>query len=164
MDCQINPRTNRIVAMQSRLARYFPDEPELRSDLCADVELLSVETIGSPPLNYFLGCSKFKALFLNCTSFVSACPQGQKNRHQKVDIKKEPISASGSMNHWMPVPFNENIMAKGSQEPRAGCFDRKITIKDNHKRKLTRDRARFSKVRDGFNFIPLIFCRRYSMP
>ncbi len=76
-------------------------------------------------------------LFLNCISFVSACPQGQKKRHQKVDMKNEPINASGKMNHWMPVPFSEKVMAKGSKEPRAGCFDRKITINANHNRKLT---------------------------
>jgi hypothetical protein len=123
-----------------------------------------LKPLDSPPQNYFLDRNKFRALFLNCNIFVSACPQGQKNRHQKIDIKKEPISASGNMNHWMPVPFNENIMAKGSKEPRAGCFDRKITINASHKRKLTLKRARFNKTRDGFNFIPLIFCKRYSIP
>jgi len=96
-------------------------------------------------------------LFLNWIILVSACPQGQKNRHQNVDIKKDPISASGNINHWMPVPFNENIMAKGSNEPRPGCLDRKIIINDNHNRKLTRKRARFNRARDGFNFMPLIF-------
>jgi hypothetical protein len=95
---------------------------------------------------------------------VNACPQGQKNRHQKVDIKKEPIRAMGNMNHWMPVPFNENIMANGSKEPRAGCLDRKIIINDSHNRKLTIVRARFNRARDGFIFIPLIFCKKYSIP
>ena len=63
---------------------------------------------------YFPFLNISRIFFLYCFNFVSACPQGQKKRHQNVDIKKEPISANGSRNHWMPTPFKENIMAKGS--------------------------------------------------
>ena len=77
---------------------------------------------------------------------VNVLPTGQKYLHQKLDTKKEPMSAMGRIYHCTPIPSRENIMAKGSYAPKAGCEDRKIVIRENHRKKLTMNLLRFCIV------------------
>ena len=108
--------------------------------------------------------SKLATFFLIFKNVDNALPAGQKNRHQKSDIKKEPMMAKGRMYHWIPIPSKENIIAKGSNAPAAGRRSEKINIKANHNRKFAMTRAFLIITGDGFKRFPLILFTTYWTP